>query len=65
MLIPLIPQLHKFKVGDDVFIKEFPFGKYWLPGVISSAGGPHSYYIILSDKYRVQRYLNYIRKHST
>ena len=42
-------QLCEFKVGDRVFIKEFPSGKDWLPGIIASADGPRSFHINLPD----------------
>ena len=50
-----------FKVGDLVYIRDFPSGKPWLPGVIESACGPLTYWIKLSDGRSFRRHIDHIR----
>ena len=52
-------------MDDTVFIKEFPSGKHWKPGVISSAEGPQSYHITLTDGHVVRCHVDHIRKRSS
>ena len=52
----------KFEVGESVFVKDFPSGKQWLPGVIFTAEGPRSYLITLSDDRRVRPHVDHVRK---
>ena len=53
-----------FKVGDLVYIRDFPSGKSWLPGVIESACGPLTYRIKLSDGRSFRRHIDHIRSRS-
>ena len=55
----------KFEVGESVFVKDFPSGKQWLPGVIFTAEDPRSYLITLSDDRRIRRHVDHVRKRSS
>ena len=59
------PKERRFEVGDPVFVKEFPSGKHWLPGVISSVEGPQSYHVTLTDNRVVRRHVDHVMKRSS
>ena len=48
-------------VGDTVFIRDFPLGKTWIPGMVSAVKGSLSYRIDLSDGRVVCRHVNHDR----
>ena len=48
-------------VGDQVFVRDFPVGSSWLPGVVEEKRGPYSFIITLEDGRSVRRHLDHIR----
>ena len=50
----------RFEVDEPVFIKEFPSGKHWVPGIITSIEGPQSYHVTLIDERVVRRHVDHI-----
>lgn len=54
-----------FKLGDPVFVREFPTGKHWLPGSIVSADGPQSFHVLLEDGRTVRRHVDHVRYRSS
>ena len=55
----------EFRVGELVFIKDFPSGKQWLPGSVSEVKGPLSYCVTLSDGRVVRRHVDHIRSRTS
>ena len=51
----------EFRVGDIVFVRDFPSGKRWLTGSVTEVRGPLSYHITLSDGRVVRRHIDHIR----
>ena len=51
----------KFRVGDNVFIRNFSSGPKWLPGSIREERGPCSFIIALEDGQNVRRHIDHIR----
>ena len=54
-----------FQVGDPVFVRDFPGGKRWISGSISSIEGPRSCHVALCDGRTVRRHIDHIRFRSS
>ena len=61
----VLAKQREFQVGDPVFVRDFPGGKRWISGSISSIEGPWSCHVILSDGQSVRRHIDHIRFHSS
>ena len=53
-----------FKVGDSVFVRDFPAGNSWLSGFLVGKCGPLSYTIELEDHWIIRQHVDHIRLHS-
>ena len=51
----------QFNVGDQVFIREFPNGRDWLPGSVIEVRGPLTYVVMLADGRCVRRHVEHVR----
>ena len=54
-----------FQVGDPVFVRDFPGGKRWISGSISSIEGPRSCHVALCDGRTVRWHIDHIRFRSS
>ena len=50
-----------FRVGDLVFVCDFPSGTLWLPGRVVKVNGPLSYLIELQDGRTVRCHVDHVR----
>ena len=50
----------EFRVGDTVFVRDFPSGKKWLTGSVTEVKGPLSYNVTLSDGRVVRQHIDHI-----
>lgn len=49
-----------FTVDDEVYIRDFPENRKWIPGTIEKVCGPLTYLIKLSDGCSVRRHIDHI-----
>ena len=51
----------ELKLGDPVFVWDFPSEKTWLPGSIATVDGPQSFHVTLEDGRTVRRHVDHVR----
>ncbi|KAK8780363.1 hypothetical protein V5799_018295 [Amblyomma americanum] len=53
-----------FEVGDRVFVRNYPYGPKWLPGIVDAVTGPVSYLVVTKDGRRCRRHVDQLRSRS-